>query len=113
MVESKVQKSIVRKLNAIPNTVTTKALVTNRVGLPDLMHYNRRICFPIEVKQPGKAPRESQLYNIKVFRKAGFPAFCTDSWEHTIRCINKVFEAELLFLQNGGTRHAYDDKFFE
>jgi hypothetical protein len=48
---------------------------TNTNGIPDTLILRKSEIFFIEFKQPGKAPRELQVYRIRKLQEQGFKTF--------------------------------------
>lgn len=52
---------------------------TNQNGIPDTIILRKTIAYFIEFKQPGKQPRELQLYRIRKLHEQGFETLVVTS----------------------------------
>lgn len=69
--ESKIQSKIKAKFER-SGWMVVKLIKTNCNGIPDLMCLKNGKTIFVEVKQPGKAPTELQLYRHKELMAKGF-----------------------------------------
>lgn len=71
MLESKIQSTIIKRLEA-SGCYVIKLGVTNKTGIPDLMviHPDSVVEF-IEVKRPGKKPTAIQQFRMKELQSFG------------------------------------------
>ena len=80
MTEAKLQTKIIKELEK-NNFYTIKTIKLNKNGLPDIFAFKNGKTYMIEVKAPGKKPRQLQLYRIEEVKKFGVLSYWFDDFE--------------------------------
>lgn len=78
MLESEIKKKCTIQLESWGWEVV-HIIQCNKNGYPDTLILRKTIAYFIEFKQPGKAPRELQLYRIRKLQEQGFKTFVVTS----------------------------------
>ena len=71
MLESTIQKKILRYLKEHPDVYSFKAITANRKGVPDVIVCYKGKFIGLEVKRPGGKPTKLQEHNIEQIKQSG------------------------------------------
>ena len=79
MLEKEIEQELRKQTEAL-GCLCLKFVSPGRAGVPDriILAPHGRAIF-VELKAPGKKPREIQLFVHKKFRELGFPVYVVDS----------------------------------
>lgn len=88
--ESVIQHQILRYLSGL-GAYTSKTIVGNKNGIPDIIACLNGTYIAIEVKAKDKDATELQKYNIDKINKAGGIAFVAHSVEEVINYLSKRY----------------------
>jgi len=79
MLEKEIEQKLREQAEAL-GCLCLKFVSPGRAGVPDriILAPHGRVIF-VELKAPGKKPREIQLYVHQKFRELGFPVYVVDS----------------------------------
>jgi hypothetical protein len=78
MLESEIKKKCTKQLE-LWGWMVIHLVQTNCNGIPDTLILRNAVVYFIEFKQPGKSPRELQVYRIRKLQEQGFKTFVVTS----------------------------------